>query len=114
MQFVKIAEVPRILHRMRHSDTGKESIDKIQTMYNRTYRLKGRIVRTMPNKVMWSSKKRCGLDWVNFWDEISIDRMVAWMKHANSGGVVGEIATAAIKRQVYLEQHQQQKLLLAT
>ena len=98
MQFVKIAEVPRILHRMRHSDTGKESIDKIQTMYNKTYRLKGRIVRSMPNEVMWSSKERCGMDWVNFWDEISIDRIVAWMKHANSGGVVGEIAAAAIKR----------------
>ena len=63
----------------------KESFDKIQTMYNRTYRLKGRIVRTMPNEVMWSSKNRCGMDWVNFWDEISIDRTVAWMKHANSG-----------------------------
>jgi hypothetical protein len=98
MQFVKIAEVPRILHRMRHSDTGKESIDKIQTMYNRTYRLKGRIVRSMPNEVMWSSKERCGMAWVNFWDEISIDRIVAWMKHANSGGVVGKIAAAAIKR----------------
>jgi hypothetical protein len=75
---------------MRHSNTGKESIDKIQTMYNRTYRLKGRILRTMPNEVMWSSKERCGMDWVNLWDEISIDRTVAWMKHANSGGVVGD------------------------
>ena len=43
-------------------------------------------------------QKRCGLDWVNFWDEISTDRIVAWMKNANSGGVVGEIAAAAIKR----------------
>ena len=41
-QFVKIAEVPRMLHRMRHSNTSKESIDKIQKMYNSTYRLKGR------------------------------------------------------------------------
>ena len=38
MQFVKIAEVPRMLHRMRHSNTGKESIDKIQKMHNRTGR----------------------------------------------------------------------------
>ena len=98
MQFVKIAEVPRMLHRMRHSNTGKDSIDKIQTMYNRTYRLKGRIVRTMPNEIMWSSKNRCGMEWVNFWDEISIDRTVAWMKHANSGGDVGKIAASAIKR----------------
>ena len=98
MQFVKIAEVPRMLHRMRHSNTGKDSIDKIQTMYNRTYRLKGRIVRTMPNEVMWTSKNRCGMEWVNFWDEISIDRTVAWMKHANSGGDVGKIAASAIKR----------------
>jgi hypothetical protein len=83
---------------MRHSNAGKKSIDKIQKMYNRTYRLKGRIVRTMPNEVMWSNKERCGMDWVNFWDEISIDRIVAWMKHANSGGVVGKMAASAVKR----------------
>ena len=38
------------------------------------------------------------MDWVNFWDEISIDRTVAWMKHANSGGDVSKIAASAIKR----------------
>jgi hypothetical protein len=40
-------------------------------MNNRTYRMKGRIVRTMPNEVMWSSRERlqrCGLDWVKFWE----------------------------------------------
>ena len=63
MQFVKIAEVPRMLHRMRHSNTGKE--------------------------YMWSSKERCGLGWVHFWDEISIE---AWVKHANSDGNVSKIA----------------------
>ena len=67
-------------------------------MYNRTHRLKGIIVRTMPNEVMRSSEERCGMDWVNLWDEISIDRTVAWMKRANSGGVVGEIAASAVKR----------------
>ena len=41
---------------MRHSNAGKKSIEKIQKMYNRTYRLKGRIA--MPNEVMWSSKER--------------------------------------------------------
>jgi hypothetical protein len=98
LHFVTIAEVPRMLHRMRHSNTGKESIDKMQKMYNRTHRLKGRIVRTMPTEVMWSSKERCGMDWVNFWDEISIDRIVAWMKHANSAGTVEHIAASAVKR----------------
>jgi hypothetical protein len=39
-----------------------------------------------------------GLDWVNFWDEISIDRTVAWVKHANSDGNVSKIAASAIKR----------------
>ena len=38
------------------------------------------------------------MDWVNLWDDISIDRIVAWMKHANSGGVVGKIAASAVKR----------------
>ena len=38
---------------------------------------------------MWSSKERCGLDWVHFWDEISIE---AWVKHANSDGNVSKIA----------------------
>jgi hypothetical protein len=47
---------------------------------------------------MWSSEERCGMDWVNLWDEISIDRTVAWMMRANSGGVVGEIAASAVKR----------------
>ena len=35
---------------------------------------------------------------LNLWDEISIDRTVAWMTYANSGGVVGEIAASAAKR----------------
>jgi hypothetical protein len=52
----------------------------------------------MLNEVMWSNKERCGMDWINLWDELSIDRTVAWMTHANSGGVVGEIAASAVKR----------------
>ena len=51
----------------------------------------------MPNEVMWSSKERCGMDWVNLWDDTSIDRIVAWMKHANSGGVVRKIAASAVR-----------------
>jgi hypothetical protein len=49
-------------------------------MHNRMYELAGWIMRSKPNEFMRSSKDRYGMDWVNFWDEISIDRTVVWMK----------------------------------
>ena len=52
----------------------------------------------MPNEVMWMDPNRGGLGWVNLWDEISVDRFVTWIKHANSGGVESKIASSAIYR----------------
>ena len=47
---------------------------------------------------MWMDPNRGGLGWVNLWDEISIDRFVTWIKHANSDGVESKIASSAIYR----------------
>jgi hypothetical protein len=41
----------------------------------------------MPNEVMWMDSYRGGMGWVNLYDEITIDRIVTWVKHANSDGV---------------------------
>jgi hypothetical protein len=52
----------------------------------------------MPNEVMWMDPSRGGMGWTNLWDEISIDRIVTWIKHANSDGVESRIASAAVHR----------------
>ena len=41
---------------------------------------------------------RGGMGWVNLWDELSIDRTVTWIKHANADGAEGKIASAAVHR----------------
>jgi hypothetical protein len=41
---------------------------------------------------------RGGMGWTNLWDEISIDRSVTWVKHANLDGVESKIASAAVHR----------------
>jgi len=51
-KFVEIAEVPRILHRLRYSNTGEDGIRPFQTAYNRTYKSKGGINKAMPSDVM--------------------------------------------------------------
>jgi hypothetical protein len=90
--------VPRILYRYRFSNTGKDGIDYTQKQYSRVYKSEGRINKAMPNEVMWMDPGRGGLGWVNLWDEISIDRTVTWIKHANADGTEGKIASAAVHR----------------
>jgi len=97
-KFVQIAEVPRILYRYRFSNTGQEGIDRTQKQYNRVYRAKGHINKALPNEVLWMDTERGGLGWVNLWDEISIDRTVTWIKHANADGVEAKIASSAVHR----------------
>jgi hypothetical protein len=97
-KFVQIAEVPRILHRLRFSNTGKGGVIPLQVAFNRSFKSKGHINKAMPNEVMWMDPNRGGLGWVNLWDEISIDRFVTWIKHANSDGVESKIASSAIYR----------------
>jgi hypothetical protein len=50
--FVEIAEVPRILYRLRYSNTGEDGIRPLQAAYNRTYKSKGGTNKAMPNDVM--------------------------------------------------------------
>jgi hypothetical protein len=99
-KFVEIAEVPRILHRLTNSNTGKDGIRPLQAAYNRTKRgnqqseSKGGINKAMPNDVMgWT---RIEEEWD--YDELTIDRAVTWIKHANSDGVEHKIASAAVFR----------------
>jgi hypothetical protein len=85
--------VPRILHRLRLSNTGEEGVIPLQVALNRSFKSKGHINKAMPNEVMWMDPNRGGLGWANLWDEISIDRIVTWIKHANSDGVESKIAS---------------------
>jgi hypothetical protein len=94
-KFVEIAEVPRILHRLTNSNTGKDGIRPLQAACNRTYKSKGGINKAMPNDVMWMDTDRGRMGWVNLYDEVAIDRIVTWIKHANSDGVEHKIASAA-------------------
>jgi hypothetical protein len=52
----------------------------------------------MPNDVMWMDTDRGGMGWANLHDEIVINRIVTWIKHANSDGVEHKIASAAVFR----------------
>ena len=38
------------------------------------------------------------MGWVDLYDEITIDRIVTWIMHANSDGVEHKIASAAVFR----------------
>jgi hypothetical protein len=50
----------------------------------------------MPNDVMWMDMDRGGMGWANLYDEVTIDRTMTWIKHANSDGVEHRIASAAV------------------
>jgi hypothetical protein len=65
--FVEIAEVHRILHWLRYSNTGEDRIRPRQTAYNRTYKSKGGINKAMASDVMWMDTDRGGMGWVNLY-----------------------------------------------
>jgi len=94
----KIKTLPSVQWRMRYSNTGEESISVLQRMYNKLLRSKTHLIPGFPKNLMYASEKCCGLGFVNFWDAISIDRVVTYLKHSFTSGREEEIFAAAVKR----------------
>ena len=96
--YAKIKSLPRVLWRMRYSTTGEDSISRLQILYNKLFRTKSKIIGGFPNMLMYAKEKLCGLGFVNFWDAISIDRVVTYLKHSFTSGEEADIFAAAVKR----------------
>ena len=91
-KFVEIAEVPRILHRLTNSNTGKDGIRPLQAAYN--LQVKRGNQQSDAQRCDGMDADRGGMDY----DELTIDRAVTWIKHANSDSVEHKIASAAVFR----------------
>ena len=61
--------------------------------------------------LMYAKEKLCGLGFVNFWDAISIDRAVTYLKHSFTSGEEADIFAAAVKRCDDLQQSHIARLL---
>ena len=102
--FVNAKSLPRVLYRMRYSTTGEESISRLQLLYNDLFRTKAKIIGGFPKNLMYAIKETFGLGYVNFWDAISIDRVVTYLKHSFSDCQEPELFAAAVMRSEKLQQ----------
>ena len=96
--FVNVKSLPRVLWRMRYSTTGEDAISRLQIMYNKLLRTKAKLIGGFPSKLLYAKESCFGLGFVNFWDAISIDRIITYLKHSYTSGREEEIFTAAVKR----------------
>ena len=108
--FIKIKTLRRLLYRMGYSSTGEDSIGKFQVQYNKLFRNKSRMIRSFANNLLYAPEKFGGLGWVNFWDEVSIDRICKQLRHANSEGKSASIFEAAERRSATQQESAMQPL----
>ena len=102
--YVNVKSLPRILWEMRYSTTGEKSLTRLQKLYNKLFRTKAKLIGGFPNLLMYAKEKAFGLGFVNFWDAVSIDRIVTYLKHSFGEKEESSIFAAAVMRSENLQQ----------
>ena len=102
--YMNVKMMAQICYRMRYSNTGENSISRIQIEFNKLLKYKGHIIRGFPNLLLYAPKIHAGLGWPNIWDWISVDRITTYMKHSYASNEERQIFGAAVYRSDKIQQ----------